>query len=120
MSDDVDANLDKLAAAYGVDPPDVEGVVDEVVRHAVLSRSDEGHALAWGQNERDAVVDVVLAIVETPGIVPALAAGDALPEAFIIEAEARVWPDGRYQSMPALAMVDLVIEDLRRALGPVS
>jgi len=120
MSDDIDANLNRLAAAYGVDPPDVEGVVDEVVRHAILTGAGEGHALTWGQNERDAVVDVVLAVVETPEIVPALAAGDAVSEAFIIEAEARVWPEGRQASIPALAVVELVIGELRRALAATS
>ncbi len=63
------------------------------------------------------VVNVILAVVETPGIVQALADGDGIPQGFVIEAEGRVWPEGRHESMPALAMVELVIADIRHTFG---
>ena len=118
VPDDADSNLDQLAAAYGVDPPSVEGVANEVVGHATDTGSGAGHALTWGGNEYGAVVDVILAIVETPGVVQALADGDDIPQGFVIEAESRVWPEGRHESMPALAMVELVIADMRQVFGP--
>jgi len=117
MPDDADANLDDLAAAYGVDPPSVEAVANEVIKHATDTHSGAGHALEWGENEYGAVVDIILAVVETPGVVQALADGDKIPQGFVIEAEGRVWPDGRHQTMPALAMVELVIADIRHAFG---
>ena len=117
VPDDADSNLDPLAAAYGVDPPSVEGVANEVIRHATDTRSGAGHALTWGENEYGAVVDVILAVVETPGVVQALADGDDIPQGFVIEAEGRVWPEGRHESMPALAMIELVISDIRRAFA---
>ncbi len=117
MPDDADSNLDQLAAAYGVDPPSVEGVADEVIRHATDTHSGAGHALTWGENEYGAVVDLILAVVETRGVVHSLADGDDIPQGFVIEAEGRVWPEGRHESMPALVMVELVIGDIRRAFG---
>jgi hypothetical protein len=117
VPDEADSNLDQLSAAYSVDPPSVEGVAKEVIRHAADTRSDAGHALTWGENEYGAVVDVILAVVETPGVVQALADGDGIPQGFVIELEGRVWPEGRHQSMPALAMVELVIADIRQAFG---
>jgi hypothetical protein len=116
VPDDADSNLDQLAAAYDVDPPSVEGVANKLIRHAT-DRSGEGHAVTWGENEYSAVVDVILAVVETPGVVQALADGDDIPQGFVIEAESRVWPEGRHESMPALAMVELVITDIRHAFG---
>jgi hypothetical protein len=118
VPDDDDVNLNQLATAYGVDPPSIEGVANEVIRHATDARSGAGHALTWGENEYGAVVDVILAVVETPGVVQALADGDSIPQGFVIEAEGRVWPEGRHESMPALAMVELVITDIRHAFGP--
>jgi hypothetical protein len=117
VPDDADFNLDQLAAAYGVDPPSVEGVANEVIRRATDTRRGAGHALTWSENEHGAVVDVILAVVETPGVVQALADGDDIPQGFVIEAEGRVWPEGRHESMPALTMVELVIADIRHAFG---
>jgi hypothetical protein len=117
VPEDADSNLDRVAAAYGVDPPSVAGVANEVIGRATDTRSGAGHALTWGENEYGAVVDVILAVVETPGVVQALADGDDIPQGFVIEAEGRVWPEGRHESMPALAMVELVITDIRHAFG---
>jgi hypothetical protein len=117
VSEDANSNLDRLAAAYGVDPSSIEGVANEVVEHATDSRSGSGHAVTWGENEYAAVIDVLLAVVETPGIVQALADGDDIPQGFVIEVEGRVWPEGRRESLPALAMVELVITDIRHAFG---
>ena len=115
MPDDVESNLDQLAAAYGVDPPSVDGVAEQVVKHATDPRSGAGHAVTWGENEHAAVVDVILGLVETPGVVEELAEGADIPQGLVIELEGRVWPEGRRESMPALAMVELVVTDIRRA-----
>lgn len=117
VPDDADSNLDQLSTAYGVDPPSVEGVANQVIRRATDTHAGAGHALTWGENEYGAVVDVILAVVETPGVVQALADGDDIPQGFVIEVEGRVWPEGRHESMPALAMVELVIGDIRHAFG---
>jgi hypothetical protein len=113
MADYVDYNLDQLALAYDVTPPSIEGVADEIVGHA--SGPAQGEALTWGDDDYAAVVDILLAVVETPDIVQALGAGDPVPEVFIVEVEGRVWPEGRRPSISALAMVELVISDIRRA-----
>ena len=84
-----------------------------------MLRADQPRRMACPNLGRDAaVIDIILNTLEAPGIVPALAAGDPIPQVFVVELEGRVGPEERHQSIPALAMVELVIGDIRRAFGP--